>query len=309
MQFRQMEVFYEIMQRGSVSAAAAHLQLSQPSVSKILQQLESELGYALFDRIRGRLFPTDEARALFKEVKHAYASLDSVRQLGRRLGSSYVGHFRVAAPPSLALELLPEAVTIFNRRYRGVTIELSTQHSGDILGAEGRLHSRFDLGFTHGAEIAPGLGVVELARAPVMCAVSRSLFSTDASSIAIHEVAKLPFIGLDETEPLGRHVREACEQAGIALDVRIRAHAHHAALALASRGEGFAIIDWFTARFFMGRPDCSDLVLVPLAPPANLPVTAVYFALEGLPLAGRRFIDAVQEALVALMPVATPESA
>ena len=65
---REMEVFRRIMERGSITAAAAALGVSQPSVSKTLQQAEERLGFKLFTRQRKRLIPTTEADALFPEA-------------------------------------------------------------------------------------------------------------------------------------------------------------------------------------------------------------------------------------------------
>jgi len=295
--FRQMEIFYEVMVRGSVSAAANRLGISQPAASKIVQQIEREVGYDLFDRIRGRLCPTDQARALFKEVKHAYAALDAVNQLERRLGSTYTGHIRIAAPPSLALEWLPDAVSLFNQEMKTATIEISTQHSGDMLSSDGQLRTRFDLGFTHGANVAPGLGIIEIGAAPIVCALPRSLKVIEGSEIALADLKGLPFIGVDETEPLGRLIHGQCEENGIALDVRIKAHAHHVALALAHRGEGFALVDWFTAAFYRRLPNSAALQFFTLKPQAVLPVTAVFPAFEGLNLISRRFIECARDAL------------
>lgn len=297
MRFRNIEIFHVVMQHGSVSAAAKHLGISQPSATKRLQQAEDELDYKLFDRIRGRLFPTEEARMLFAEVKRVYQALESVQGMSRRIGGSFDGHFRVAAPPALALELLPESIAQFATRYRSVTLEISTQHSGDILGASALLANRFDLGFTFGAETAPGLNVIEIGRAPIMCAVSRRLLPTAGTTLSLAEIAGLPFIGLDETEPLGGFVKRYCFDHGLNLNSPIRAHAHHVALALAARGIGVAIVDWFTARFHADRATASDLLILPIDPPAMLPVTAVYFATDGLPLPARHFIAAVQSVL------------
>ena len=58
MRLRQIEVFHAVYTSGSVTKAAAVLNVSQPSVSKVLAHAEQQLGYALFDRVRGKLVPT-----------------------------------------------------------------------------------------------------------------------------------------------------------------------------------------------------------------------------------------------------------
>ena len=55
MNLRHIEVFHAVYVNGSVSAAARMLNVSQPSVSKVLRHAESLLGFELFQRAAGRL--------------------------------------------------------------------------------------------------------------------------------------------------------------------------------------------------------------------------------------------------------------
>ena len=68
MRLRHIEVFNAVMQTGSVSAAARLINITQPAVSRTLQHAELQLGFALFQRARGRLTPTNEALALFPHI-------------------------------------------------------------------------------------------------------------------------------------------------------------------------------------------------------------------------------------------------
>lgn len=68
MRLRHIEVFHAVMQAGTISGAAQLLHISQPAVTKVLQHAELQLGMALFDRVRGKLYPTPEANRLFVEI-------------------------------------------------------------------------------------------------------------------------------------------------------------------------------------------------------------------------------------------------
>ena len=93
MRLRHIEVFHAIMQAGTISGAALLLHISQPAVTKVLQHCELQLGMPLFDRVRGKLYPTPEAQRLFRlRVEPA--------------GAGSAG--RVEVPPDA---LLPEAGT------------------------------------------------------------------------------------------------------------------------------------------------------------------------------------------------------
>ena len=61
MRLRHIEIFHAIYTTGSITNAAKILHVSQPSVSKVLSHAEMQLGFNLFDRVKGRLIPTEEA--------------------------------------------------------------------------------------------------------------------------------------------------------------------------------------------------------------------------------------------------------
>ena len=68
MTLRQLEILRAIIRCRTTMAAARQLGLSQPAVSNALKAMETQAGFALFERINNRLFPTREALALHEEA-------------------------------------------------------------------------------------------------------------------------------------------------------------------------------------------------------------------------------------------------
>ena len=66
MRLRQIEVFHAIYTSGSMTNAASVLNVSQPSVSKVLAHAEQQLGYLLFDRVKGKLVATPGSAQAFR---------------------------------------------------------------------------------------------------------------------------------------------------------------------------------------------------------------------------------------------------
>lgn len=83
MNLRQCEVFRAVMEAGTVTEAAHRLRISQPAVSKMLAQLERDLGLRVFLRQRRRLVPTPEGRALHQEVQRAFVGLEYLNSFCR----------------------------------------------------------------------------------------------------------------------------------------------------------------------------------------------------------------------------------
>ena len=77
-----MKFFNTIYITGSISGAARHLNITQPTASKILKHAEYQLGYLLFYRVKGRLIPTEEADTLFRITNKIYKDIESLKRNG-----------------------------------------------------------------------------------------------------------------------------------------------------------------------------------------------------------------------------------
>src|SRR5690606_19395695 len=106
MNLRHMEVFRAVMLTGGVSGAAQLLHISQPAVSKMLMQSQRNLGFALFERVKGRLVPTSEAQALHAEIEALWRGVERVRDTTRELASPRSGSLTVGVSASLAAYLV-----------------------------------------------------------------------------------------------------------------------------------------------------------------------------------------------------------
>lgn len=105
-----MEVFRAVMHTGTVAGAAEVLHMSQPSVSKSVSLAERRMGLALFERVKGRLVATPEARALYEEIDRLWSGVEKVRSLSHELAHPSQGQLHIGASPSLGSALLPNAV-------------------------------------------------------------------------------------------------------------------------------------------------------------------------------------------------------
>ncbi|MFP3520738.1 LysR family transcriptional regulator, partial [Pseudomonas sp. SIMBA_077] len=77
---------------------------------RLIADLESRVGFVLFDRQQGRLTPTAEARVLSEEVERAFVGMDRIAQAARQIRAMRRGSLRVAGSPAVALDLLPSVI-------------------------------------------------------------------------------------------------------------------------------------------------------------------------------------------------------
>jgi DNA-binding transcriptional LysR family regulator len=92
MNLKRLQGFHAVIESGSVTNAAQRLHMTQPALSRIIRDLEEELGLALFIRQHQRLVPTAEARVFFREAERALAAVDQIVDIARDIRTLQGAH-------------------------------------------------------------------------------------------------------------------------------------------------------------------------------------------------------------------------
>lgn len=131
----QLQIFERVMERRSLSRAANELNLTQPSVSKAIGELERGLGVVLFERSNRGVEPTEIALQLNLRVK---AILAEIRHITDEINASLVGetgHLVIGTLMAGSAELVPQAVTALLQHYPGIQIRIQEGPSSDLFPA------------------------------------------------------------------------------------------------------------------------------------------------------------------------------
>jgi len=286
---RQIEVFRAIMVAGSVSGAAKLLHVSQPAVSRLLSYTEQRLGMVLFERIKGRLYPTPEAKRLLAEVNLVYQGVQRVNELAQDLAQHRLGHLRVACSPSLGLGFIPVAVAAFLRRLPDARLSLATL-SPPLL-TQALLTQQADLGVVFLAESHPNLASRPLYgnRLVAVCPAGHPL--AQRKLVTLQALSAHPIVGYSAEVPVGQLIRRLFAEADIALRPVVEVQQIHVACALVQSGVGVALIDEFTAQ----GPVCGGLEVRPLKEEVETPVRVVHPAFEPLSRLAHAFIETLED--------------
>ncbi|MCL8385266.1 LysR family transcriptional regulator [Xanthobacter aminoxidans] len=123
MNFRQLQTFLEIIRLGSFAAAANNLNATQSTVSARIQELEGELGVALFDRSQRKIAVTSKGRELISYAERALELHDEILHniTPRQMLSGIV---RVGVAELVAMTWLPAFVATVHARYPHISLEL-----------------------------------------------------------------------------------------------------------------------------------------------------------------------------------------
>lgn len=242
---RHIEVFRAVMTTGSATGAAELLHSSQPTVSRELARLESLLGYALFERVQGRLRANARALALWDEVQRSWQGLERVVERAAALGRDDAVQLSVLCLPALAHALLPGAAARLMCQHPQTRLSVTPQESP--LLEEWMSAQRFDMGLSEQASAPPGtraellLTLDEVAVLPAGHALARR------PVLELSDFTGQPFVSLSPDDPYRRLIDARFSQAGIARDQRLETHSAAAVCAMVQRGLGLAIVNPLTA--------------------------------------------------------------
>lgn len=246
MRLRHIEVFHAIMQVGTISGAAQVLHISQPAVTKVLQHAELQLGMPLFERVRGKLYPKPEAHRLFAETEKLNRDLQGIRRLAASLKGRALETVRLVSTPTLAIGVLPEAMTLWRRDFAETRCELATHHTSEIVNAL-RL-GEADLALSLQDPRHPGIVAEPIAQGMLtVMAPAGTWTEAECTQPIGAEGLTGELIGLADNDPLGEIVVAACEAQGVQPIFRTVVQTYQIARSLVEAGAGTAVLDPFTA--------------------------------------------------------------
>ena len=299
MRLRHIEVFHAVMQAGTVSGAAQVLHISQPAVTKVLQNCEAQLGLALFERAKGKFTPTPEAQRLFVEVDRLHGDLLSIRRLAASLKSGQAQTVRLAATPALGQTVVPAAMAAWQRALPGARCALSTHHTRELVNA--LLVGEADLALSLQDPRHPGIRAEVLATGPMTVLVPiKNPLARHRGPLHVRELPP-ELIGLAADDPLGNRVLAECEAVGEVPQMRITVQTYQLARALAEAGLGVTVVDPFTA----AMADRRVVRVRPLEPALPVALVLLWAQVSPLSQASRKLVRHLGEAAAAcLRPLA-----
>lgn len=260
---RQILAFKHVMECGTVSKAAQRMNTVQPGVTRLLRQLEEDLGFELFERVRGRLHPTPEARIFHREVERAWIGLEQLRTTATRIRDRELGALRICAMPMLGLTFLPDLAGEFLDLHPRASLQLGNYRSAQVI--EEVLTQRCDLGF---AILEQREERCELRRfaLPCLCMMPAGHRLAALAEVPLAALAEENLITFERNDPLQRRLDRLRDTAEPSTPARLEVSLTLQAIRLVSQGHGIALVDPINAALsphpeVITRPLAEDLGL------------------------------------------------
>lgn len=256
---RQIEVFRAVMITGSIRGASQLLFVSEPAVSRLLSHMEQRIGFPLFERIRGRLHATIEAKKLFPEVETVYEGVKRVNEMARDLCEHQEGILNLVASPSIGQMLIPQAIARY--RHSHPNVKLTFNYLNYIPLTERLLKRQADLAVTILSADHPNLEQEVIGESKLICICPYNHPLSRRAEIKVGDLLAFPFISYDRSSPFGKMVQAVFAQHDPEQSVKsvVEVGSPQNACALVQAGAGIALVDQFSARSwsasgFVARP-------------------------------------------------------
>ncbi|PLX33784.1 MAG: LysR family transcriptional regulator [Hyphomicrobiales bacterium] len=287
---RQLEAFHAVAVHGNMTRAAAHLDISQPAVSRLVASLERNFGFALFERISGRLQPTPEARVLFDEVERALANLNHIVKLSEDIQSNQGGQLRIACLPGFATSLLPRVLAGFLKERPGLTLNLEAGSPESI--EDWVLARQFDVGLSEQFEENPAIESETIQIRTVLVAPAGHELAA-CKVVTPRELDGLPIIHNHRNHPIFNTLRRAFAEVGARFNSFAEIRQFAPACIMVSQNCGVSVVSEIDAREY----ERQGLIVRPFAPAIPFQISILYPAQIPRSIATREFVRVFRKSL------------
>ncbi|MBI4263539.1 MAG: LysR family transcriptional regulator [Acidobacteria bacterium] len=220
MNFHQLSVFYVVVQRRSITAAAAELRLTQPAVSLQIRALEKECGLALFERgVSGqaRMRLTQAGEALYRSAVSILHTLDETRRVMGELGAATKGKLILGANTTGGMYLLPRIVRAFKEQYPETEIVFQIDATERLY--ESTLQNVLDMALVGGPTQDRRFGVDQVCLDNVVLIASPSHPFARRRSVTLRELGTEPCVLPQQGSRTRALVERKTKAAGVTLCV------------------------------------------------------------------------------------------
>jgi DNA-binding transcriptional LysR family regulator len=249
MNVHDLEAFVAVVETGSISGASARLNLTQPGITRRIQNLEDRLGTALLDRQTKPLRPTSSGREAYEQGRRVLRSLEDLKASLSPQGDVR-GEFRLGIMPYLSDAALALPLDRLRQAFPQLTLRISSGWSPRLVEQVSR--SELDaaaLCLVDGVSPPEGLIGQDLGTQEVLLVAAPDLSVPKAAGLA--DLARFPWVMNETGCGFRTFIRQRIEAAGLSFHVGVEALSADLRMSLVARGHGIGIV---TPAAFRGSP-------------------------------------------------------
>jgi LysR family transcriptional regulator, nitrogen assimilation regulatory protein len=240
MELIQLRYFVQVAALGSFSRAAVRLGVTQPTLSRQIQQLERELASGLFYRHGRGVALTDAGRRLLAAVGPLVEQLDHAAELLRQEAGEVAGEVTIGLPMSLALTVGASVASAFLARHPKARLQVYEGSTGLLL--EWLENGRLDVAVLYEARLGPNMLANPLLEEQVYLVTPPSECRGEGEPVRVDELARRRLVLPGPQSGLRRLVERATQAAGVRIRVVMDLHSVTITKQLVERGEACTVL-------------------------------------------------------------------
>ena len=241
MEIRDLRCFMALCEELNFRRAAEKLHMSQPPLTRLIGQLEQELGVALFTRTTRSVKLTESGKVLLKEAKELLAHVDETARRVRHATSQASKRLRIGYVPLALYTVLPQILSQCRERFEAIELDVcqrtTTASVNELQSAE------IDIGFVHMPVYSPFLETKIVYREPMKLAIPTDHPLARQLSAQLIDFANEIFIMHPRAENPAMYddILRCCIVAGFSPRIRQKGH-DQSCMALLTAGQGIHFI-------------------------------------------------------------------
>lgn len=241
MRLRTLKSLCLIVSRGSLSAAAKDLNVSEAALSRQVSNFEKSLGLKLFTRSGRTMAPTAECLEFIMRVEPAISDLENIDSIVSDIKGLVSERLRLSVMPRLSSTIVVPALSRLLNEVPAFTISLQVEGRNQIL--RNVVNRSCDLAVGSLPMHHANISTDPLFNVPTVVAVPKSHRLADRKLVNLWELRNETLILLPPNTMIGTRVQQMLDEAGLAPKARIRVSSVEDCCSFVARGHGVAIVD------------------------------------------------------------------
>jgi DNA-binding transcriptional LysR family regulator len=285
---RQLEAFVAVISIGSMTGAAKALGKSQPVITRLIQDLEEELGFPVLHRNGPRIAPTEQGVAFFVQAELFLSGLRTISERARNIEMAQARPIELASVPALAASVVPLALQDLPKDQFPHHFHLQSTASENVVQAV--VARTADVGIASLPLDNPGVDVHWVGEVPCVAVVSANDALAGKDMLRPEDLKGRRLIASANPYRLRMRIDKALAEQSIEPGGVIDSNATYVSLSLARAGLGVAIVESLT---ISGLP-INDVAILPLA--FHIPFYWGVITATGVPLPStvQRLISSIE---------------
>ncbi|CAM3335512.1 LysR family transcriptional regulator [Paenibacillus lupini] len=217
MDIRHLQYFVEVARLQSFTKAAQSLYITQPTISKMIKNLEEELGVVLFERTGKRIALTDAGSILLTQAQQMVQSFSNMNSSLSELMELKAGHIRIGLPPMVGVTFFPRIIGKFREKYPKITMQLFEHGAKKVEADVGS--GELDIGVILLPTNEEKFESFCFLRQNLMLVIPPSHKLANRDEVSLIALKEEPFLLFHEDFTLHDRIIEECEKLGFQPDV------------------------------------------------------------------------------------------